>query len=584
MKKATYNGTISQDVKNFDLANINAYDWFSQFPKDAATEKERAFVEKITEVIKSNDAEKNYTFSDDRFVLIATNLIRLVPKDKYNFTISEYLIFYRYIQVKYDTSIQGIDNLIEFVNQMIGFSAEGGTISDEQKEMLSQTAESIALQALRMCPVFIAEDIDSAIKEDVEEVDMAGVEVLEKPIEKDLDDEMEEEEDDEEIISILSSEDAEEIEIPIDEEEESKEEPSDISEWRETIAALQELIDENDSPEANDEWQETIETLKELITDSGYSFDYGGITNRNVSAFRIPTWATPALINGDLSGLSDEDIVKLDEFVDDVSKAYGNAYFMLGDNSNKTEFKASNDIDGNLGGDVTTLYVKPTLPRKMYNDGGGVDEIKSEIEKQERKLNLASLPDSAKDAIRKKIAELKGRLEKQEEKQGEKPKAEAKEEKGSMNDADIRAEIEKQEKKLGLASLPESAKDAIRKKIEQLKGQLSSKDEEPIKEAPKKKEKPQPKPKEKPVKKVIDKLEEIEEEDEESPIEKVLGKTKKAVEEIIEPKIPKKRGRKPKPKVEAEPKVPQKRGRKPKPKLSLTDFGLGTKFNINDFI
>ena len=696
MKKATYNGTISQDVKNFDLANINAYDWFSQFPKDAATEKERAFVEKITEVIKSNDAEKNYTFSDDRFVLIATNLIRLVPKDKYNFTISEYLIFYRYIQVKYDTSIQGIDNLIEFVNQMIGFSAEGGTISDEQKEMLSQTAESIELQALRMCPVFIAEDIDSAIKEDVEEVDMAGVEVLEKPIEKDLDDEMEEEEDDEEIISILSSEDAEEIEIPIDEEEENRVEinqeeydlldflvrsdftsdgngimgnlegddsysikeqiriskglsekgvlyiststingkkvseasvtdnyqeesegayggyrlvnlifngkniedyfgeektieqaegePSDIAEWRDTINTLQELIDENDSPESNEEWQDTIDTLKELITDSGYSFDYGGITNRNVSAFRIPTWATPALINGDLSGLSDEDIVKLDEFVDDVSKAYGNAYFMLGDNSNKTEFKASNDIDGNLGGDVTTLYVKPTLPRKMYNDGGGVDEIKSEIEKQERKLNLASLPDSAKDAIRKKIVELKGRLEKQEEKQEEKPKAEAKEEKGSMNDADIRAEIEKQEKKLGLASLPESAKDAIRKKIEQLKGQLSSKDEEPIKEAPKKKEKPQPKPKEKPVKKVIDKLEEIEEEDEESPIEKVLGKTKKAVEEIIEPKIPKKRGRKPKPKVEAEPKVPQKRGRKPKPKLSLTDFGLGTKFNINDFI
>jgi len=486
MKKATYNGTISQDVKNFDLANINAYDWFSQFPKNVATKKESDLIKKLEGVIKSSDAEKNYTFSDDRFIAIATNLIRLVPKEKYDFTISEYLIFYRYLEIKYDSSIKGIDNLIEFVNQMIGFSAEEGSISDEQKEILSETAESIEYEALRLCPLFIAEDIEDALKEDVEEVDMTGVEVLEKPTEKDLIDEMEEDEEDEEIISMLDDEEDEQ-------EEEIEAEPSDISEWRETIAALQELIDENDSPESNAEWQETIETLKELITDSGY----------------------------------------------------------------------------------------------MFADGGMIDEIRSEIEKQERKLNLASLPDSAKDAIRKKISELKSRLEKQEEK----PKAEAKEEKGSMSDADIRGEIEKQERKLNLGSLPESAKDAIRKKIEQLKGQLS-KEEESIEEAPKKKEKPQPKPKEKPqpkpkekpVKKVIDKLEEIEEEDEESPIQKVLGKTKKAVEEIIEPKIPKKRGRKPKPKVEAEPKVPQKRGRKPKPKLSLSDFGLGTKFNINDFI
>jgi hypothetical protein len=513
MKKATYKGTISQDVKNFDLANINAYDWFSQFPKNVATKKESDLIKKLESVIKSSDAEKNYTFSDDRFIAIATNLIRLVPKEKYDFTISEYLIFYRYLEIKYDSSIKGIDNLIEFVNQMIGFSAEGGSISDEQKEILSETAESIEYEALRLCPLFIAEDIEDALKEDVEEVDMTGVEVLEKPTEKDLIDEMEEDEEDEEIISIFNDEE--------DEQEEKPEgEPSDISEWRETIAALQELIDENDSPESNAEWQETIETLKELITDSGYSFGYGGKVKRK----HKPRY--------------DEEGFEID---DDYS----------------------------------------------YADGGEIDEIRSEIEKQERKLNLASLPDSAKDAIRKKISELKGRLEKQEEK----PKEEAKEEKGSMNDADIRSEIEKQERKLNLGSLPESAKDAIRKKIEQLKGQLS-KEEKPA-ERKKKKiiiprgDKNVPivnEPVSKTKEKVIDKLEEIEEEDEESPIQKVLGKTKKAEEEIIEPKIPKKRGRKPKPKVEAEPKVPQKRGRKPKPKLSLSDFGLGSKFNINDFI
>jgi hypothetical protein len=202
---------------------------------------------------------------------------------------------------------------------------------------------------------------------------------------------------------------------------------------------------------------------------------------------------------------------------------------------------------------------------------------------------LASLPDSAKDAIRKKIAELKGRLEK------EKPKAEAKEEKGSISDADIKGEIEKQERKLNLGSLPESAKDAIRKKIEQLKGQLSQ-EEKPAERKKKKiiiprKDKSVPivnEPVSKTKGKVINKLEEIEEEEvevEEVAMPKKRGRKPKAKVEPAEPKVPKKRGRKPKPKTEpVEPKVPQKRGRKPKPRLSLSDFGLGTKFNINDFI
>jgi len=595
MKKATYNGTISQDVKNFDLANINAYDWFSQFPKKVATKKESDLIKKLESVIKSSDAEKSYTFSDDRFIVIATNLIRGVPKEKYDFTISEYLIFYRYLETKYDKNIQGIDSLIEFVNQMIGFSAEGGSMSDEQKEILSETAESIELEALRMCPVFIAEDIDNAMKEDVEEVDMAGVEILEKPEEKDLIDEMEEDEEDEEIISMLNDEEDEQ-------EEETKAEPSDISEWRETIAALQELIDENDSPESNDEWQETIETLKELITDSGYMFEYGGIstafnkggktTKKSKGAvgksgtqygYTLEEWEEKAKKKGLLVSpkewwSSQQGKTYKDSF--GRTKKIGDYSRDEQDSMDEYGYILANGLD--LGSTIIPLSGKKYVEENNYSkfiESGETDEVRSEIEKQERKLNLASLPESAKDAIRKKISELKGRLEKQEEK----PKAEAKEEKGSMSDADIRGEIEKQERKLNLGSLPESAKDAIRKKIEQLKGQLS-KEEESIEEAPKKKEKPQPKPKEKPVKKVIDKLEEIEEEDEESPIQKVLGKTKKAVEEIIEPKIPKKRGRKPKPKVEAEPKVPQKRGRKPKPKLSLSDFGLGTKFNINDFI
>jgi hypothetical protein len=603
MKKATYKGQISQDVKNFDLANINVYDWFSQFPKNIATAKESGLVEKLTSVIKSNDAEKNYTFSDDRFVLIATNLIRLVPKEKYNFTISEYLIFYRYIQVKYDENIQGIDNLIEFVNQMIGFSAEGGSISDEQKEILSETAESIDLEALRMCPLFIAEDIENAMKEDVEEVDMAGVEVLEKPEGKDLISEMEDEEEMEEIEEILRMTDSEELELePVDEGEETEGEPAEVAEWRETIAALQELIMENDSPESNAEWQETIDALKELIADSGYKFGRGGKTPKKSKGgigksgeqygYTLEEWEEIAKKKGLLvspkewwksqQGKTYKDFAGRTKKIGDYASDEQNSM-------NEYGYLIANGLD--LGSKIVPPSAKKYVEENnfsKFNDNNEADEIKSEIEKQEKKLGLAALPESAKDAIRKKIEQLKSQLETQKEK----PKEEAKEEKSYMSDADIRAEIDKQEKKLGLAALPESAKDAIRKKIAQLKGQLGE-EEKPAETKKKKiistrKEKKKPiekKPVSKPKEKVIEKLEEIEEEEEEVVMPKKRGRKPKAKVEPAEPKVPKKRGRKPKPKAEpAEPKVPQKRGRKPKPKLSLSDFGFGTKFNINDFI
>jgi hypothetical protein len=608
----TYKGKIGQQGADLDLAQIDVQTWFTQFPSEKVSDAESKLISDLIKEMRNQVVKANYTFSDPRFVMIAFNLFKrnyLMNKD-YDFTITEFLILKQYYQNTLDDNES--DALNMFLNSYIEFSLSETELGNEDKAYLKESAEAIATDKtlLGYCPLFFVEKIEEAINYSIEEIntndleEYTGEDIVSKDEEEDtLISEIEAEEEEEAIIDALSGEEDEEA-------EKTEGEPSDISEWRETIATLQELIDENDSPESNDEWQETIDTLKELLADSGFSFDYGGVTNRNVFAFRIPTWATSALINGDLSGLTYDEIEKLDEFVDNISKLYGNAHFMLGKDSDVVEFKRSNDIDGNIGGDVNTLYVKATLPRRMYNDGGMSDsDIRAEIERQEKKLSLASLPESAKDVIRKKIAKLEAQLseddeddsmsEEQMRQEMLEQETEAYYKEQSKQDSEIYAEIERQEKKLLLASLPESAKQVIRKKIAILKGQLSTADEEPIEEAPKKKEKPQPK--EKPIEKVIDKLEEIEEEEEEeSPIQKALGKIKKVEEEPrepkkrgrkpkakvepTEPKIPQKRGRKPKPKVEVEPKVPQKRGRKPKPKLSLSDFGIGTKFNINDFI
>jgi len=72
--------------------------------------------------------------------------------------------------------------------------------------------------------------------------------------------------------------------------------------------------------------------------------------------FIIPEWAICALINGDESGLSDHEVETLNLFIEKTVKQYGNANFMLGDESENSYFRWSNDIS-NEGGTVTKLYL-----------------------------------------------------------------------------------------------------------------------------------------------------------------------------------------------------------------------------------
>lgn len=90
--------------------------------------------------------------------------------------------------------------------------------------------------------------------------------------------------------------------------------------------------------------------------------------------FEIPNWALSALINGDESGLTDEDQEKLNAFVDDVVSKYGNAHFMMGDES-ETDlgFRHSNDID-NLGNDCTMLFIRPSSKMEEGDDESKYDK------------------------------------------------------------------------------------------------------------------------------------------------------------------------------------------------------------------
>lgn len=113
----------------------------------------------------------------------------------------------------------------------------------------------------------------------------------------------------------------------------------------------------------------------------------------NLIDFDIPTWAVPALINADESGLSDEDQVKLNAFVQDVVNKYGNANFMLGDIEGEDDlgFRHSNDID-NLGSDVYRLYLNPT---KNINNEDMLQETHLKTREDKVKFIKQNHPDGA---------------------------------------------------------------------------------------------------------------------------------------------------------------------------------------------
>jgi len=86
----------------------------------------------------------------------------------------------------------------------------------------------------------------------------------------------------------------------------------------------------------------------------------GGISGKKkpeVYNFVVPTWALSYLINSDPSGLSDEEIKKVDKFADEVYKLTKSDISMGSGWDNEGYFKWRNDIDGSLGANVVDVEV-----------------------------------------------------------------------------------------------------------------------------------------------------------------------------------------------------------------------------------
>jgi hypothetical protein len=186
MKQKEYTGSVSQDFLAFDTANINVYEWFSNFPKGEVSSDEKKLIERLLGSIEATDSKASLNFADDRFIIVAVNLLMKIEKSQYNFTIVDYIIYYRYLQVYYDVNISGMDSLLSFVNNFIGFSFGERTGKGEITPTEYQTLKDLALEITKdvmkkFCPSFIESDIMDAKKRKIKPIETKEVEVEEKP-------------------------------------------------------------------------------------------------------------------------------------------------------------------------------------------------------------------------------------------------------------------------------------------------------------------------------------------------------------------------------------------------------------------
>ena len=79
----------------------------------------------------------------------------------------------------------------------------------------------------------------------------------------------------------------------------------------------------------------------------------------DATTYTLPTWALPALFNGDVSGLTDEEVKQIDDLERAARRAHGVGHWSYNP-EDEPYFSWHNDLD-NLGADVQAVdYVVVT--------------------------------------------------------------------------------------------------------------------------------------------------------------------------------------------------------------------------------
>lgn len=100
----------------------------------------------------------------------------------------------------------------------------------------------------------------------------------------------------------------------------------------ETIESYRYSIDDYNAEDARDNYTVTLEHKLYTVTDDGYLKDYLGIILPSAYTEPVPVHLLCYIVNGDYSGLSDDDITEADRLVIDIGEeihgtTIGDPYF-----------------------------------------------------------------------------------------------------------------------------------------------------------------------------------------------------------------------------------------------------------------
>ena len=358
-----YGGKVSDKYFVVDVANIKAYDWFSSINIDLLTDDEKKLVNQLILNIGINDAKNSVTMNDARCRFIATKLMAKYD-DLKEIAVEDYIILYQTMLSLYDKNYEGIDNVIRYINLLIGYTyslkeltrEEAIELRDLQNSIMSITQKLMKnnepLWFVGLLPNFVVEtlekkfevdDIINVEQEDLVEEEIVDVQEIKKVRkQKDVIDEV--------LISETPSPTSEEVPIEevIDIKEQSKEvEPKDLEykltkdeekklrKYNSYITNLKRILEDTENKFSEKDRRdilEAIDTYEELANDlkKGQIYAVGGI---------VQSFSSPQIVDGMYSIISmfDNGGMSNDENKNEIRKfvfADGSAFVVSFDNDN----------------------------------------------------------------------------------------------------------------------------------------------------------------------------------------------------------------------------------------------------------
>ena len=345
-----YGGQVSQELLRIDLADYSFYEYITdKIDKDLLDDLEEERLNSLLMQISKDAKYDEVVFNDDRLVYLVVRMMTKYPNIVQTYGELEWILAYRFIMTNYDKSLDGIDNVIRFVNLYIGYAFIGkNELTKEQASELRSLAESVLMPVENnvydnVLPLFViqaiiegvdieegdvvevVEDLDDAkeivelndddvneevgVSEEEEEVIEKKEDVVER-VKKMLDDAEGDIEDYDEEIHDIHEEELEEMNEEEQEQEEKEEiieegkegvsqvDNEKIAQWQEAIETYQEFINDNvGTAKKRKQWQEAIEIYQELIEEmQSQKMNIGGV----VEVFGNPMIAQG--MQGELSG------------------------------------------------------------------------------------------------------------------------------------------------------------------------------------------------------------------------------------------------------------------------------------------